>query len=115
MVNGVRRRVVREETGNMSERERELLHDRLLAEIARIESRVAGLGAPATMEQRALFARYGKLLLLSQRLLEVLPELWEREPERLPSHPALAVHHSSMVDARSRARGRRAFRRDGRL
>ncbi len=59
----------------MVEQEKEALRCRLLEEIARMEVSVAALGAPRSMEERARIARYGKLLFLSQQLLNVLPRL----------------------------------------
>jgi len=59
----------------MVEQEKEALRCRLLEEIARMEVSVAALGAPGSMEERARIARYGKLLFLSQQLLNVLPKL----------------------------------------
>ena len=55
------------------ERLRKHLEARLKDEIDRIEERVSAICAPKGARQRSLIARYGKLLLLSQRLLETLP------------------------------------------
>jgi hypothetical protein len=41
----------------------------LMEEIVRIKYRVAVLGPPASIAQRSLLARYGKVLFLSERLL----------------------------------------------
>ena len=51
---------------------KDILRFTLQEEIARIESFVSALGAPTSIRERSLIARYGKLLLVSQRLMEVL-------------------------------------------
>ena len=51
---------------------KDILKFMLREEIARIESDVSALGAPTSMQERSLIARYGKLLLVSQRLMETL-------------------------------------------
>ncbi|HEB96099.1 MAG TPA: hypothetical protein ENI96_06690 [Sedimenticola thiotaurini] len=97
------------------EQERERLRSSLLEEIARIETHVAGLGVPHSMKQRALIARYGKLLFITQQLLNVLPKLKRRGHDQLITHPALAAHHPAVAGSGVSGGGRRAFRRDGRL
>ena len=62
----------------MEEKHIEALKYRLLDEIAKIEARVHALGTPRDMAQRSLMARYGKLLLLSQRLLSTLSKIKTR-------------------------------------
>ena len=57
----------------MSSTASELLRFRLMEQIADIEAAVAELGRPADTAQRSLIARYGKLLLVSQRLLRQAP------------------------------------------
>lgn len=56
----------------MDERSRELLRFQLKEEIARIEASVSRIGPPRVMAERSLIARYGKLLLVSQALLDTL-------------------------------------------
>ena len=51
---------------------KDILKFTLQEEIARIESLVSALGAPTSTRERSLIARYGKLLLVSQRLMEAL-------------------------------------------
>jgi len=51
---------------------KDILKFTLQEEIARIESHVSTLGAPTSMQERSLIARYGKLLLVSQCLMEAL-------------------------------------------
>lgn len=63
----------------MDEGHKDFLRFWLREEISQIQSDVAAIGVPAGMEQRSLIARYGKLLLVSQRLLNVLPKLKDRE------------------------------------
>lgn len=59
----------------MDEQYKDILKVALQEEITRIESHVAQLRAPASMEERSLIARYGKLLLVSQRLLRDLTRI----------------------------------------
>jgi hypothetical protein len=56
----------------MDERDREILKFQLMEEIAGIEERVSSMGAPRVMAERSLIARYGKLLLVSQALLNTM-------------------------------------------
>lgn len=65
-----------------SERYRKHLESRLKDEIGQVEIRVCAIGAPKGLEQRSLIARYGKLLLLSQRLLDTLPGIEFRLRQR---------------------------------
>jgi len=50
--------------------QKDILKFTLLEEIARIESHVSALRAPINSQERSLIARYGKLLLVSHRLME---------------------------------------------
>jgi len=59
----------------MDELSRYGVRRQLQEEIARIEDGVAAKGIPRTVEERSLIARYGKLLLLAQRLLNALPRV----------------------------------------
>ena len=58
----------------MYEEYKEILKYELMAEIARIQDSVAALGVPRTLAERSAIARYGKLILVSQRLLSLLPQ-----------------------------------------
>ena len=53
---------------------KEMLRFQLMEEIARINDRVAALGTPRGTRERSLIARYGKLLFVSQQLLDTLPK-----------------------------------------
>jgi len=55
---------------------KEILKYELMAEIASIQDSVAALGVPRTLAERSAIARHGKLLLVTQKLLGLLP----REP-----------------------------------
>ena len=57
----------------MYEQHKEILKYELMAEIVRIQDSVAALGVPRSLAERSTIARYGKLLLLSQKLLGLLP------------------------------------------
>ena len=57
----------------MYEEHKEILKYELMAEIARIQDSVAALGVPRTLAERSVIARYGKVLLVSQKLLSLLP------------------------------------------
>lgn len=90
----------------MDERSREIVKFQLKEEIARIEASVSRIGPPRLIAERALIARYGKLLLLSQALLGVLgrPAAGGRAgvgPRRDPAVPP----------SLARSRTRPAFRR----
>ncbi|MCB1764249.1 MAG: hypothetical protein KDI27_14075 [Gammaproteobacteria bacterium] len=53
----------------------EKLRFQLMEEISNITVRVTALGIPRDTLERSLVARYGKLLFLSQQLLDTLPKL----------------------------------------
>lgn len=46
----------------------------LMEEIVQIHYKVAVLGMPESSKERSLLARYGKLILVAERLLEVLSD-----------------------------------------
>jgi hypothetical protein len=54
---------------------KELIRFRLMEEISNINTQVEALGRPRITAERSLIARYGKLLFVSQQLLEQLTEL----------------------------------------
>jgi len=53
----------------------EMLRFQLMEEIERINAQVTALGMPRSTVERSLIARYGKLLFVSQQLLEAVPRL----------------------------------------
>lgn len=57
----------------MYKQHKEILKYELMAEIVRIQDSGAALGVPRTLAERSTIARYGKLLLVSQKLLGLLP------------------------------------------
>ena len=61
----------------MEKHYKEMLRFQLMEEIGRINTRVAALGAPGNTAERSLIARYGKLLFVSQQLLDQFPRLQE--------------------------------------
>ncbi|MCP4284473.1 MAG: hypothetical protein GY792_08485 [Gammaproteobacteria bacterium] len=54
---------------------KEMLRFQLMEEIANINGRVTALGTPKGTMERSLIARYGKLLFVSQQLMDTLPKL----------------------------------------
>jgi hypothetical protein len=54
---------------------KEMLRFQLMEEIGKINVRVAALGTPKGTMERSLIARYGKLLFVSQQLLDTFPKL----------------------------------------
>ena len=66
----------------MDEGHQDFLRFWLMDEIGRIQSNVSAIGVPRDMGQRSLIARYGKLLLVSQRLLNVLPKLKDKDKDK---------------------------------
>jgi len=54
---------------------KEMLRFQLMEEIGKINDRVAALGVPRGTMERSLIARYGKLLFVSQQLMDTLPKL----------------------------------------
>jgi hypothetical protein len=54
---------------------KEMLRFQLMEEIGKINDRVATLGIPRGTLERSLIARYGKLLFVSQQLMDTLPKL----------------------------------------
>ncbi len=63
----------------MDEGRKDFLRFWLGEEIGQIQTNVSAIGVPRDMEQRSLIARYGKLLLVSHRLLNVLSKLKDQE------------------------------------
>ena len=53
---------------------KEMIRFRLMEEISNINTRVQSLGRPRITAERSLIARYGKLLFVSQQLLDLLTE-----------------------------------------
>ncbi|MCB1857394.1 MAG: hypothetical protein KDI63_03945 [Gammaproteobacteria bacterium] len=54
---------------------REALRSQLTEEIARINRHVVALGRPTSTVERSIIARYGKLLLVSEKLVGLLDRL----------------------------------------
>lgn len=54
---------------------KEMLRFQLMEEIGKINARVETLGRPNGTLERSLIARYGKLLFVSQQLMDTLPKL----------------------------------------
>ena len=88
---------------------KELIRFRLMEEISTINARVEALGKPRITAERSLIARYGKLLFLSQQLLEQLTELQIDEATRLGQEMA-APTQGGVIPGRS---GRSFSRRLG--
>ena len=91
----------------MDGRDKEILKFRLMEEIARIEVSVSKIGAPRVMAERSLIARYGKLLLVSQALLNTLSRMSGSPLKRGPDY---AIGASNPLVA-AKPRSRPAFRR----
>ena len=54
---------------------KEMLRFQLMEEIGKINAQVETLGRPNGTLERSLIARYGKLLFVSQQLMDTLPKL----------------------------------------
>lgn len=65
---------------------KEMLRFQLMEEVAKISARVTALGTPNGTMERSLIARYGKLLFVTQQLMDTLPHLLEVSAKQgLPS------------------------------
>jgi len=74
---------------------KDILKFTLREEIARIESHVSALGAPTSMQERSLIARYGKLLLVCQCLMEALSRVTTTLSEEAASAGVSALRPAS--------------------
>lgn len=99
----------------MYEEYKEILKYELMAEIARIQDSVASLGVPATLAERSAIARYGKLILVSQRLLSLLPQA--PSSALYGSGPELHGDHAGVYrrGLKLHSGGGSSFRRGGRV
>ena len=85
---------------------KEMLKFQLMEEISNITVRVTALGRPQGTAERSLVARYGKLLYLSQQLMDTLPKL----PAGTDTQPP-GKHSDSSVSSVIPPPRKRAFRR----
>ena len=67
----------------MEKHYKEMLRFQLMEEISNITVRVTALGKPRGTAERSLVSRYGKLLFLSQKLMDTLPKLQAPADPRL--------------------------------
>ncbi|MCP5406201.1 MAG: hypothetical protein H6963_10410 [Chromatiaceae bacterium] len=68
---------------------KEVLRFQLMEEIGKINTHVAALGKPKGTVERSLIARYGKLLFVSQQLMDTLPKLQaiSTDTRQIETHP----------------------------
>lgn len=68
---------------------KEMLRFQLMEEIGKINTQVAALGTPRGTMERSLIARYGKLLFVSQQLMDTLPKVQAAtdDTRRVEAHP----------------------------
>ena len=99
----------------MYEEYKDILKYELMAEIARIQDSVAALGVPRTLAERSAIARYGKLILVSQRLLSLLPQAPTSALDG--SGPELEGNHTGIYRRghKPHSGGGSSFRRGGRV